>query len=331
MLLSVIIPAYNVEDVVADAMLSALAAARSCDLPYEVIVVDDGSADASPAVIGSICSTHGNATCIRIEHGGVSKARNSGLLAAKGRYVTFLDADDTLGSDGLRTLLESIHGGICSDMIIANMITGGCDEYDYDWHAWFAAGTAYSSRDLTHTAYYRHSACGIAYRRGAIAGMMFDTSLHNSEDAIWVNALFARDLSVQFIECDLYTRQVRPHSASRVYDTRRLANDWLAISRCSDRAASGHTQLERDVFGRLLYDMAHNMMLHAIRGGTPPGALLRLYPLGETLRRCRANSAVSLNRRLMRISPLLYACLLRMKLTLRQAFSSQARASSKNI
>src|SRR2546427_10997567 len=85
---SVVIPVYNGEQFLADAIQSVLDQTYQ---NFEVIVVDDGSTDGSAAV----AKRFGEA--IRYVHkanGGVSKARNTGIAAARGTYLAFLDQDD---------------------------------------------------------------------------------------------------------------------------------------------------------------------------------------------------------------------------------------------
>lgn len=84
---SVIIPVYNCRKYVADAVRSALAQSY-CDI--EVIVVDDGSSDGSFDIVRNLPGIK----CIRKENGGVSSARNLGVLSTAGEYLAFLDADD---------------------------------------------------------------------------------------------------------------------------------------------------------------------------------------------------------------------------------------------
>ena len=86
---SVIIPCYNREQFIREAIQSALR--QEGDL--EVIVVDDGSTDDSWGILQSFGS---QITAKRIANGGVSHARNVGLEIAKGDFIQFLDSDDLL-------------------------------------------------------------------------------------------------------------------------------------------------------------------------------------------------------------------------------------------
>lgn len=84
--ISVVIPAFNREDFIEQALQSVYDQSK---LPAEVIVVDDGSSDRTAAVAQLL-----GATVIRQTNGGVSSARNAGIRAATRPWVAFLDSDD---------------------------------------------------------------------------------------------------------------------------------------------------------------------------------------------------------------------------------------------
>ncbi len=85
---SVIIPTFNRAGVLAEAIDSVLAQSHPA---HEIIVIDDGSTDATPVVLAQFGE---RITVIRQANAGVSSARNAGLAAATGEWVAFLDSDD---------------------------------------------------------------------------------------------------------------------------------------------------------------------------------------------------------------------------------------------
>ena len=104
MRVSVVIPAYNYGHYLPEAIGSALAQDYPADL-LEVIVVDDGSTDDTPAVI----ARYGDRVRgIRRENGGLNAATSTGIEAATGDYITFLDADDTWPCDRVAKLAGAL-------------------------------------------------------------------------------------------------------------------------------------------------------------------------------------------------------------------------------
>lgn len=98
-LVSIIIPCYNCEQYVAEAIDSALGQTYQ---NIEVIVIDDGSTDNSPAVIRSYGD---RLTFEQIQHQGACAARNRGLAISQGEYIQFLDADDLLSENKIEIQL----------------------------------------------------------------------------------------------------------------------------------------------------------------------------------------------------------------------------------
>jgi len=101
-LLSFIIPVYNVENYINDCVYSILN--QNCS-HIEVILVNDGSTDSS----GILCDKFAeNSSLVQVVHqknGGHSSARNAGLKLAKGKYVAFIDSDDFISETCIREML----------------------------------------------------------------------------------------------------------------------------------------------------------------------------------------------------------------------------------
>lgn len=93
MQISVIIPCYNCEKT----LVSTVESVRASGLgDYEMILVDDGSADGTAALCDALCEQYDQIRCIHQANAGVSAARNRGIDAARGEYIWFVDADDTV-------------------------------------------------------------------------------------------------------------------------------------------------------------------------------------------------------------------------------------------
>ncbi|MCI2048615.1 MAG: glycosyltransferase [Lachnospiraceae bacterium] len=99
--ISIIVPFYNAESTLETCVQSVLL--QTWD-NWELLLVDDGSADGSPDLADTLADSDGRIRVRHTENHGVSRARNEGLKMAGGRYVTFLDADDRMAPDMLKKL-----------------------------------------------------------------------------------------------------------------------------------------------------------------------------------------------------------------------------------
>jgi len=107
--LSIIIPVYNTEQHLKSCLDSLLGSVTE---DIEIILVDDGSTDGSPAICGDYRERYKQIRVIRQDNGGLAAARNTGLDAAEGEYVTFIDSDDTTETDYLEQALGYLGEGL---------------------------------------------------------------------------------------------------------------------------------------------------------------------------------------------------------------------------
>ena len=103
-LISIIIPVYNVEKYLRVCLDSVINQSYS---DYEVIMVDDGSTDSSPAICDEYCQKDSRFTVIHQENMGLASARNTGIRAAKGQYLYFIDSDDCIHPDLLKIMVSA--------------------------------------------------------------------------------------------------------------------------------------------------------------------------------------------------------------------------------
>jgi glycosyltransferase involved in cell wall biosynthesis len=107
LILSIIIPVYNVERYLRQCLESVY---TQCLKDCEVILVNDGSTDGSLAILEEFSRLYSPfTTLVSKSNGGLSSARNAGLDIAHGEYVFFIDSDDYLLPNGIKTILSSIN------------------------------------------------------------------------------------------------------------------------------------------------------------------------------------------------------------------------------
>lgn len=102
-LVSIIMPAYNAERYLAEAVGSVRSQSHTA---WELIIVDDGSADKTAAIARRLAAADGRIRFVSQKNAGPSAARNRALDMARGSWITFLDADDMLLPGSLLMLLE---------------------------------------------------------------------------------------------------------------------------------------------------------------------------------------------------------------------------------
>ena len=106
-LISVIIPMYNAEATISrcvDSVFSKLSAEDRNQL--EVLLIDDGSTDNTLAICKEIAKNNQQVYLFKKENGGVSSARNYGINKASSKWLCFIDCDDWLSDEGMKTLIE---------------------------------------------------------------------------------------------------------------------------------------------------------------------------------------------------------------------------------
>ena len=114
--LSIIVPVYNVCLYVSECIYSLLN--QSYD-DFEIIIVDDGSTDESPEIVDRIAQKDNRIKVIHQKNLGLPEARNTGIKAATGKYIGFIDSDDRIKPDMYKVLINKIEFNDC-DLAICN-------------------------------------------------------------------------------------------------------------------------------------------------------------------------------------------------------------------
>jgi len=103
--ISIIVPVYKTENYLQDCVNSIM---NQDYLDFELILVDDGSPDQSGKICDELAAGESKIKVIHKKNGGLSSARNAGLVVATGEYVCFIDSDDYVEKDYLSTLYNLV-------------------------------------------------------------------------------------------------------------------------------------------------------------------------------------------------------------------------------
>lgn len=185
--ISIIVPAYN-----AEAHIPALVenVRKQTFEDWELILVNDGSSDATGEVCELFVHKDARIHVIDQENQGPSAARNRGIKEAKGDWITFVDADDALLDNFLLSMMTLAKQGKDVDIVHAGYIIverSGNDVYTYDTTVY--EGNVEVRNALANTRIL-HRCCpwGKLFRRSIMIenDIRFDTQLRHSEDRLFV-------------------------------------------------------------------------------------------------------------------------------------------------
>ncbi len=214
---SVIIPAYNAAAFIERAVTTAL---RQTLKDIEVLVVDDGSTDATATIVQSLAQKDSSLRLIRLpSNRGVSAARNAALEVARGDWIATLDADDWYDEERLERLVAA---GKDAEIVVDNryQLYEGRDERNLflpdEGSATFHVPSAEYAARCTSSEARPWSALFPIYRRSLIdrGRIRFDERLKTGEDTLFL--FLALDLApgVMFVSKPGYFRVVRKDSLS---------------------------------------------------------------------------------------------------------------------
>lgn len=220
--LSIIIPAYNAESYLPKCLDSIFSQDFS---DYEVLCIDDGSTDGTPALLEQYATQRPNLHILKQPNQGMATARNLGLDNATGDYILFIDSDDWLCDGALSTLAAALTG---EDIVGFN----AQKYHEPDGQNSFqpsvtesesATGWDYFNRHrLTPTDIHFVCIWQRAYRREFLndSHLRFADGLRRGEDDLFSTLAMLRAASVKTITDCLYTYRVRQGSITRTDDPR---------------------------------------------------------------------------------------------------------------
>ncbi len=310
MLLSIIIPAYNVERYLTQCLDSIFCQdTESC----EVLCIDDGSTDRTPQLLEQYEQGCPNLRVITQPNQGMSAARNCGLKEAKGEYVWFVDSDDWICEDAVATLLPLLNGedvvGFNTKKYIETTKTyidnnlpsvkGPLSGWDY-----------FNRVRLIPTTIHFVCIWQRVYRRAFLQDnhLRFDESVRRAEDDLFTTLVMLHAKSVIVSDACLYVYRIRPQSITTTVDINRWYDSLKVQEFLTDTFIPMHN-LDKTV----IYQVLASFYINCFSSKTKD-----LYGNRDRELRQRVNwdyfketCVTSRHRRLyrmIRFSPVLYRC-----------------------
>lgn len=254
-LITVIVPVYNVEKYI-NACVDSL-----IDQTYkniEIILVDDGSKDKSGAICDDYAASDTRIKVIHKQNEGLGFARNTGLKAAQGKFVTFIDSDDKADVDLIEKLVNGIREFDCDTCIggFKRILENNtvCFEERYD-------KTLYKGKDvydklfarMLGSAPDRHDAV-----RMSVWNVMYSMDIirkHNiefpserifiSEDIIWDSEYYKYAKKASVISSTAYNYRITPGSLTQKYKPDMLEKICVLYSEMCNRLSNDEIKIKR--------------------------------------------------------------------------------------
>lgn len=247
--LSVIVPFYNVQQYAPDTLRSLRRNARS---DFEFVLVDDHSTDETPAILERATEELSDVAQVRYirheENGGLATARNTGLDAAGGEYLTFLDGDDWLAPGHLAELVSAIQGLGC-DFVRTDHVQATARARSVHRVPVGLRNEVLNSRDAilpadrTTSVDYAYAWAGAYHRRLLDRGLLhFTHGLRTAEDRPWIWKLHREAESFAVVNLlGVFYRRGVASSLTQIGDVRQLdfirAFDQVIEETAADRDA----------------------------------------------------------------------------------------------
>ena len=206
-LISIVIPAYNAENYIATAIESITTQTYS---NWELIVVDDGSIDKTSEIVKSFKDTR--ITFVSQNNRGVSFARNIGIDLSKGKYITFLDADDAIPNYSLEERVKFLESSKDIDVVhgIISIIDEELKNEIKSYRPFFYKNVLKNTLHLDKRMVFNP---GYMIKKDKLNNIRFQDGMTHSEDTLFLLRLASSGISFGFIPKVMYHYRVTKTSA----------------------------------------------------------------------------------------------------------------------
>ncbi len=209
-LVSVIIPVYQMEQYLWRCAGSVIEQSYT---NIEILLIDDGSTDKSPAICDNLAEMDERVKVIHQKNGGISSARNAGIQSAGGEYIVFLDSDDFLHKHFIKYLLS-----LCSkhqaQMAVCGLYSGSGS--DFEGVSMKGSTSVYTGKEAILSRRMKSGVVGKLYKKELFDGLLFPVSDHfNYEDEALIYKLLYRSERVVSTRRPLYYYYQNPVSTTR--------------------------------------------------------------------------------------------------------------------
>lgn len=257
--LSVIIPAYNIQNYLGNTLDSVLAQTYE---NLEVIVVDDGSTDNTGKILDGYAARDSRVKAVHKENGGVSSARLQGIKEASGDYIGFVDGDDSIEPQMYARLMENAKefGADISHCGYQMVFPNGRIDYYYNTGKLVQQEGTQGCTDLLNGAFVEPGLVNKLYRRKLFEGLdnWMDKRIRINEDLLMNFYLFRQAEKCVFEDICPYHYVLRQGSAATAQLNQHKLKDPLAVLHILLKETIGVSEWNRIVERRLIYQLINS-------------------------------------------------------------------------
>lgn len=261
--ISIIIPAYNIQDYLGATLDSILAQTYE---NLEIVVVNDGSQDNTAAVIDSYAARDNRIKAIHKENGGVTSARLRGVAEATGTYIGFVDGDDYIEPQMYARLMENLkkHNAGISHCGYQMVFPSRVDFY-YNTGKLLVQKGNQGCADLLSGQFIEPALVNKLYRRELFTGldMWMDASIRINEDLLMNFFLFRQAETAVFEDICPYHYVLRKGSAATSRLNEHKLMDPIKVLHLLQEETSGVEKWNHIVERRLIYQLVTTATLSA--------------------------------------------------------------------
>ncbi|KAB8139843.1 glycosyltransferase family 2 protein [Chloroflexia bacterium SDU3-3] len=197
--LSVIVPAYNEEHRISDSVGQICTYLHQQPYPSELVVVDDGSSDATPDMLRQLHANHPELRVIQNEHRGKAVAVRTGVVAARGQLVLFIDADLPIPLEEIGRMVAALEQG--ADVAIGSREGAGATRVGEPAHRHLMGRCFNTAVRLLLGQGFRDTQCGFKGFQAEAARRLFAMSQLYTEQSpvLSRSAVTAFDVEILFL------------------------------------------------------------------------------------------------------------------------------------
>ena len=252
-LISVIVPAYNIALYAAACVHSIL---QQSYPDIEVILVDDGSTDGTPAVLQELMEEDPRVKVIHQENGGVTRARLAGVRAAQGEWIGFVDGDDIIEPDMYeRLLLNANRYGADISHCGYQMVFPGRTEYYYNTGRLVHQDRQTGLKDLIEGSFVDPGLWNKLFHKSLFHDLLqnevMDLTIRNTEDLLMNYYLFREAKQSVYEDFCPYHYKIRGGSAATSKLNENKLRDPLKVLTIIKGQTKGSPELQKAVNTRI--------------------------------------------------------------------------------